>query len=110
MKLFSERRESTITLEDLARKCAMKYGVSIESCEKYARMLKRTAIECLVDGLSIKVSGLGTFVVHKKDSKYAHCNFGAEKKIVHIPEKHIVKFIPSDGLNERIDYNQKIRQ
>ena len=110
MKIFSDRRDGTLTLDDLAKKTAAKYGVTITEAYKYARMFRDTMIECLLDGLSVKIREFGTFTIHSRHARDTECHLNGRVRKIHIPEKFRVVFVPSNDFTRKVDFAQKLRQ
>lgn len=69
MGKFNENRNKTLTQADFARRLAGSTGELLKDADFWTRAVRDEIITCLLDGMSIKIEGIGTLELRQRAAR-----------------------------------------
>lgn len=99
MGKFNENREKIITQDKFIRRLAGNEGISNAEAAKWLRAVKKELTACLMDGLAVKLEGIGTIEPRRRTARRNPHNpiLGGQECIC--KEKTVAHLTPSKWLN-----------
>lgn len=97
MGRFKENKERTLTQTEFTRRMGGSIGISYKKADAILSVVINQLVECMMDGLCVKLNEFGTFGAFKQKGRIIYGGIANDR--CECKDRFAVKFRPSKKLN-----------